>query len=123
LTLLARTAEREAGEHADALAQSADGQALVQEDVLYTPSRFRLHRAFSWLGAALWIAGLSVAWLIAPRANTAAIWLSIAIGMTPGLLLSFSRTAAAKRAVSRERLRAKWVGLLQLVGFFALILS
>ncbi len=123
LTLLARAADRESSRLAVQHAGAASGRPPAQGDAVYTPGRFRLHRAMSWLGVALWIAGLSVAWWISPAKSSAAIWLLIAVGMTPGLLLSFSRSAAAKRAAARQRLRAKWVGLLQLAGFFLLIFS
>ena len=86
-----------------------------------TESGFRLHRAISWLGVALWVGALSVAWCIAPHADRFAFWLLMFVALRAIVLLSFARTAAAKRASGRQRVRPRWQRLAILLAIVLLI--
>jgi Zn-dependent protease with chaperone function/Flp pilus assembly protein TadD len=122
LSLLARAARREDSSKPSRSPEPACNEELPKPTALdCTEGRFRLHRAVSWLGVALWVGALSVAWCIAPRADRFAFWLLMFVACTPIVLLSFARTAAAKRASGRQRVRPRWQRVAILLAIVLLI--
>ena len=123
LSLLTRAARREETGKAGGLPEPVgNGEVTKPAESACSESRFRLHRAISWLGVLLWIGALGVAWRVAPTADRFALWLLIVVSVTPIFLMSFARTTAAKRDVSRQQVRPVWLRRL-LLGVVLLLIA